>query len=152
MLRIEVVELKNRSALLGACMSCPVLHEKLTTALEQTRTLEAALKSPIANACSSCEVVSLKNIELTSHLDVIYEENDYMHKLFGWLSSREPQLGMMIAEWKRADGRGLGFEKVGECSGESVTEKSEVEKIGDILAPPLVTPKNNSFEPKPNHL
>ena len=75
-----------------------------------------------------------------------------MRKLFGWLSSREPQLGMMVAEWKRVDGRGLGFEKVGECSGESVTEKSEVEKIGDILAPPLVTPKNNSFEPKPNHL
>ena len=119
--RAELVELKDRPALLGACISYPVLHDKLTAALEQTRTLEVALKSPIATPCSSCEVVSLKNIELTSHLDVIYEENDYMHKLFGWLSSREPQLGMMVAKWKRADGRGLGFEKVGECSGESVT-------------------------------
>ena len=35
------------------------------------------------------------------------------------MSGREPQLSMMIAEFKRADGRGLGFEKVGESSGES---------------------------------
>ena len=31
-------------------------------------------------------------------------------------------------------------------------EKSECEKIGDIIAPPLCIPKNNSFEPKLNHL
>jgi hypothetical protein len=29
MLRVEVVELKARPTLLGACTSCPVLHEKL---------------------------------------------------------------------------------------------------------------------------
>ena len=101
----------------------------------------------------------MKNIELAHRLDVVYEENDYMRKLLGWLSGREPQLGMMIAEFKRADGRGLGFEKVGKSSGKSVREKSEAstksdsqpsecEKIGDIIAPPLSTPKNNSFEPK----
>jgi hypothetical protein len=27
-LRVEVAELKSRSALLGACTSCPVLHKK----------------------------------------------------------------------------------------------------------------------------
>jgi hypothetical protein len=27
-LRVEVAELKSRPALLGACTSCPVLHEK----------------------------------------------------------------------------------------------------------------------------
>ena len=151
-LRTEVAELKTRPALLGACMSCPVLHAKLEEALKNASVLEAALKSPIATSCSSCEVVTLKNVELAHRLDVVYEENDYMRKLLGWLSGREPQLSMMIAEFKRADGRGLGFEKVGECSGESVKEKSECEKIGDIIAPPLSTPKNNSFEPKPNHM
>ena len=75
-----------------------------------------------------------------------------MRKLLGGLSGREPQLSMMIAKFKRADGRGLGFEKVGECSDESVKEKSECEKIGDIIAPPFSTPKNNSFETKPNHM
>ena len=106
--------MKCRPDLLGACTSCPVLHAKLSESLEHARSLETALKSPIATTCSSCEVVSLKNIELTSRLNFIYEENDYMRKLFGWLSGREPQLGMLIAECKRADGRGLGFEKVGE--------------------------------------
>ena len=145
MLRIEVAELKNRPALLGACISCPVLHAKLEEALKDASVLETTSKSPVATSCSSCEVVALKNIELAHHLDVVYEENDYKRKLIGWLSGREPQLSMMIAEFKRADSRGLGFEKVGECSGESVKEKSE--KIGDIIAPPLSTPKNNSFEP-----
>jgi hypothetical protein len=66
----------------------------------------------------------------------------------------------MIEEFKRADGRGLGFEKlgekVGENSGESVYEKCvestpEFEVIGDIQVPLPKAPKN-SFTPKPNHL
>ena len=45
MLRIEVAELKNRPALLGACISCPVLHAKLEQALKKASVLETALKS-----------------------------------------------------------------------------------------------------------
>jgi hypothetical protein len=67
---------------------------------------------------------------------------------------------MMIEEFKRADGCGLGFEKLGEKvgvnSGESVYEKCvesnpEFEVIGDIQVPPPKAPKNY-FTPKPNHL
>jgi hypothetical protein len=91
-------------------------------------------------------------------LDVIYEENDYLRKVLGWLSGQEPQLKIMIEEFKRADGRGLGFEKlgekVGENIGESVYEKCvesnpEFEVIGDIQVPLPKAPKN-SFTPKPN--
>jgi hypothetical protein len=66
----------------------------------------------------------------------------------------------MIEEFKRADGRGLGFEKLGEKggenSGESVYEKCvestpEFEVIRDIQGPLPKAPKN-SFTPKPNHL
>jgi hypothetical protein len=93
-------------------------------------------------------------------LDVIYEENDYLRKVLGWLSGQEPQLIIMIEEFKRADGRGLGLEKlgekVGENSGESVYEKCvesnpEFEVIGDIKVLLPKAPKN-SFTPKPNHL
>jgi hypothetical protein len=93
-------------------------------------------------------------------LDVIYEENDYLRKVLGWLSGQEPQLKIMIEEFKRADDRGLGFEKlgekVGENSGESVCEKCvefnpEFEVIGDIQVPLPKSPMN-SFTPKPNHL
>jgi hypothetical protein len=93
-------------------------------------------------------------------LDVIYEENDYLRKVLGWLSGQEPQLKIMIEEFKRADGRDLGFEKlgekVGENSGESLYEKCvestpEFEVIEDIQVPLPKAPKN-SFTPKPNHL
>jgi hypothetical protein len=93
-------------------------------------------------------------------LDVIYEENDYLRMVLGWLSGQEPQLKIMIEEFKRADGRGLGFvklgEKVGENSGESAYEKCvesdpKFEVIGDIQLPLLKAPKN-IFTPKPNHL
>jgi hypothetical protein len=93
-------------------------------------------------------------------LDVIYEENNYLRKVLGWLSRQEPQLRITVDEFKRADGRGLGFdklgEKVGENSGESVYEKCdestpEFEVIGDIQVPLPKAPMN-SFTPMPNHL
>jgi hypothetical protein len=136
------------------------MHAKLVDARSTISTLEASLKSPVVNACTSCDEVTLHNLELTSRLDVIYEENDYLRKVLGWLSGLEPQLKVMIEEFKRADGRGLGFEKlgekVGENSGESVYEmcvesNPKFEVIGDIQVPLPKAPKN-SFTPKPNHL
>jgi DNA repair exonuclease SbcCD ATPase subunit len=46
-LRVEVVELKSRSSLLGACTSCPVLHAKIDEMHAYTVSLEAKLKEPI---------------------------------------------------------------------------------------------------------
>jgi hypothetical protein len=45
-LRVEVAELKSRSALLGACTSCPVLHAKIDEMHAYTSSLEAKLKEP----------------------------------------------------------------------------------------------------------
>jgi hypothetical protein len=93
-------------------------------------------------------------------LDVTYEENDYWRKVLGWLSGQEPQLKIMIEEFKRADGRGLGFEKLGQKVGENSEERvyekcvestPEFEVIGDIQVPLPKAPKN-SFTPKPNHI
>jgi hypothetical protein len=159
-LRTEYDEVKARSTLLGACKSCPTMHAKLVDAHSTISTLEASLKSSVVNACTSCDDVTLRNLELTSRLDVIYEENDYLRKVLGWLFGQEPQLKITIEEFKRADGRGLGFEKLGEelgeNSGESVYEKCvestpKFEVLGDIQVPLPKAPKN-SFTPKPNHL
>jgi hypothetical protein len=54
-LRIEVAELKSISALLGACTSCPVLHEKIDEMHAYTVFLETKLKEPIPTSCSTCE-------------------------------------------------------------------------------------------------
>jgi hypothetical protein len=159
-LRTEYDDLKARPTLLGACKSCRTMHAKLIDARSTISTLEASLKSPVVNACTSCDEVTLRNLKLTSRFDVIYEENNYLRKVLGWLSGQEPQLKIMIEEFKRADGRGLGFEKldekVGENSGESVYEKCvesnpEFEVIRDIQVPLPIAPKN-TFTPKPNHL
>jgi hypothetical protein len=136
-LRIEVAELKSRSALLGACTSCPVLHEKIDDAY--TVSLEAKLKEPISISCSTCELHALKNLERAHYVDRLQDENDELRKLMGWLSCHEPQLRIMIETYKRQDGEGLGANKVGEGSEENIPE------------PPKTNHKND-FPLKPNHL
>jgi hypothetical protein len=47
MLRVEVAELKSRPTLLGACTSCPIVHEKIDEMHAYTVSLEAKLIEPI---------------------------------------------------------------------------------------------------------
>jgi hypothetical protein len=104
-----------------------------------TASLEAKLKEPLPNSCSTCEMHALKTLELAHYVDRLQDENDELRKLMGWLSGHEPQLRMTIEAFKRQDGEGLGANKVGEGSGEN------------ILEPPKTHHKND-FPPKPNHL
>lgn len=151
LLSAQLKELRSRSALLGACTSCPVLHAKLNDALARAKSPETALKSPIANTCSSCDVVALKNDELEHYVNRLQDENDNLRKCLGWVSAHEPQLGMMIAKFKRADGHGLGSEEIGECSGEKRDEEAGAES-SDIPEPIKKPPTKNTWQPKPNHL
>jgi hypothetical protein len=125
-LRIEVAELKSRSALLGAGTSCPILHKKIDEMHAYTVSLEAKLKEPVPTSCSTCEVHALKNWELAHYVDRLQDENNELRKMMGWLSGHEPQLRMVIETYKHQDGQALGSENVGESSGEGG------EKIGDI--------------------
>jgi DNA repair exonuclease SbcCD ATPase subunit len=63
-LRVELDEMKSRPSLLGACTSCPVLHEKLDVSLVYSRSLEAQLKAPIPTICPTYEINDVKNMEL----------------------------------------------------------------------------------------
>jgi hypothetical protein len=144
-LKVELDEMKSRPSLLGACTSCPVLHEKLDASLVYARSLEAQLKAPIPAICSTCEVNAVKNMELAHYVDCLQDENDELRKLMGWLSDHESQLRIMIETYKRQDGEALGAKKVGERGGENEG------KIRDIPEPPK-THHKNAFVPKPNHL
>jgi hypothetical protein len=75
-LRVEVVELKSRSALLGACTSYPVLHAKIDEMHAYTASLEAKLKEPIPTSCFTCKMHALKNLELAHYVDRLRYEND----------------------------------------------------------------------------
>jgi hypothetical protein len=80
--------------------------------------LEADLKANIPTFCSICELHAVNNLKLAQCVDRLRDENDRLHEVLSWLSSQEPQLGMMIARYKRFDGKTLGFGKDGESIGE----------------------------------
>jgi hypothetical protein len=138
-LRIELDGMKSRPSLLGACTSCPVLHEKLDASLVYARSLKAQLKALIPTICSTCEINIVKNMELAHYVDRLQDENDELRNLMGWLSGHEPQLRIMIETYKRQDGEALGAKKVGEGRGENDTPE------------PPKTHHKNAFVPKPNH-
>jgi FtsZ-binding cell division protein ZapB len=100
-LRVELDEMKSRPSLLGACTSCPVMHEKLDVSLVHARSLEAQLKAPVSTIYSTCEINVVKNMELAHYVDRLQDENDELKKLMGWLSGHEPQLRIMIETYKR---------------------------------------------------
>jgi hypothetical protein len=131
-LRVEVAELKSRSALLCACIFCPVLHAKIDEMHAYTVSLEAKLREPIPTSCSTCEMHALKNLELAHYVDCLQDENDELRKLMGWLSSHEPELRIMIEPFKRQDGEGLGANKVGEGSGENIPEPPKTHHKNDF--------------------
>jgi hypothetical protein len=144
-LRVELAELQSRPTLLGACTSCPSLQEKIFELCSRIVSLEADLKVPMPTSCSTCELHVMKNLELAQCVDHLQDENNKLREVLSWSSGQEPQLGMMIASCKRFDGWALGFDKVGEGSGEREG------KFGNVSAPPQATPKDK-FASKPNHL
>jgi hypothetical protein len=142
-LRVELAVLQSRPTLLGACTSCPTFHEKIAEFCSRIVSLEADLNIPVPTSCSTCELHAVKNLELGQCVDCLQTENDDLRNLLSWLSSQEPQLGMMIEAFDCFDGQALGSNKVGECSGEREG------KFVKTLVPPHTTPKNQ-FAPKPN--
>jgi hypothetical protein len=107
-LRVKVAELKARPTLLGACTSCPILHEKIDEMHAYTVSLEAKLKESIPTSCCTCELHALKNLELAHYVDRLRDENDELRKLMGWLSGHEPQLRIMIETSRGRMVRDLG--------------------------------------------
>jgi hypothetical protein len=70
------VELQSRPTLLGACTSCPGLHEKIAELQSCIVSLEADLKVPIPTSCSTCELHVVKNFDLAKHVGRLQDEND----------------------------------------------------------------------------
>jgi hypothetical protein len=58
---------------------------------------------PIPTSCSTCEFHAMKNLDLAKCVGRLQDENDKLCEALSWLSSQEPQLGMMIASCKSFD-------------------------------------------------
>jgi hypothetical protein len=68
-LRVELAELKSRPTLLGACTSCPALHDKIAELRSRIVSLEADLKVPIPTSCCTCKLHVVKNLEFLQCVD-----------------------------------------------------------------------------------
>jgi hypothetical protein len=121
------------------------LHEKIAELRSCIVSLEADLKVHIPTSCPTCELHAVKNLDLAKCVGRLQDENDKLREVLSWLSSQEPELGMMIASCKRFDDWALGLDKVGEGSGEREG------KFRNVSAPPQPTPKYK-FVSKPNHV
>jgi hypothetical protein len=119
------------------------LHEKIVELHSHIVSLEADLKVLIPTSCSTCELHAMKNMELAQCVNHLQDENNKLREVLSWLSSHEPQLGMMIASCKRFDGWSLRIDKSSESTGEREG------KFGNVSVPPQSTPKDK-LAPKPN--
>ena len=94
-------------------------------------------------------------------------ENTYLRAILSWVSSSEPQLGMMIKQFKRGDGFGVGYTytksdfdrlygKIGKAAGNTAstsTQPSLVDPADGVLKePPKAPPQKQVWVPKPNEL
>ena len=95
-------DLKASRVLLSACDTYSTLQSKLDEARAQIRELE---KSSIPE-CMLCLARVDELNELRAIQALTEEENEYLRTV-SWMSSREPQLGMLYSEFKRHDGFGV---------------------------------------------
>jgi hypothetical protein len=89
-LRVEFAELQSRPTLLGACTSCPSLHQKIVELRSRIVSLEADLKVSIPTSRSTCELHAVKNLDLAKCVGRLQDENDKLREVLSWLSSQEP--------------------------------------------------------------
>jgi len=141
--------------------------------------LEKANSEGVALKCLKCEALELEVANCRRDKMRVGEENTYLHSVLSWVSSSEPQLGMMISQFKRGtDTTGLGFAiggkgevtygQVGQGSDFSTSEKNPIPpkltkitppkstepivKDGVLQETPQALPPKQVGIPKPNHL
>ncbi|CAD6228457.1 unnamed protein product [Miscanthus lutarioriparius] len=195
----ELNELRSRSNLLGTCVSCPLLKVDLDNALYRVKNFEEhtcpdlpdclicpTLRSelnvakshivelekhtcPVLPSCLTCPNFVVENNDLRGKLADLEEENKHLRTILGWCSIREPQIGMTIAQIKRGERFGPGYDLkhvFGEKSGPPVDEKnpplakytgppprkgSGVTSDGLLVETSRSTPKKQVWVPKPKH-
>jgi hypothetical protein len=129
-------EVKSRPMLLGVYETSPALQSQFDDACVRIKDLEKSFSSAKSKVpiCDACPAYVDELYELKLVMRTIDDENTYLRTVLSWVSSREPQLGLMIKMFKRADGFGIGsviehnkfywlYEEVGECNGEKPNER-----------------------------
>src|SRR6185312_15765033 len=152
----ELEEVKSRPVLLGACKLCPTLRSKLdeknalVKSLGKTKVVESS--PPID--CHVCPSLISGLDNLAVEIANLENENTYLRVILSWVSASEPQLGMMIKQFKRGDGFGVGYTyiksdfdklygKIGKAAGNTAstsTQPSLVDPTDGVLKEPPKAP------------
>ena len=107
----ELEELRSRPVLLSTYKLCPTLRSELDEknvlikSLGKTKVVESS--PPID--CLVCPGLISDLDDLAVEKANLENENTYLRAILGWVSCRELQLGMMIKQFKRGDGFGVGY-------------------------------------------
>ena len=158
--KIELEELRSRSVLLGACATCPILQTELNVAKCHIVQLEKHT-CPVLPECLTCPTFVAEISILKKDNAALEEENTHLRTILGWCSVREPQIGMTIAQIKRGEHFGVGYDLKrtfgkknagGENNGPTPSEKSPpVSSEGFVVEPPKSVPKKQVWRVKPKH-
>jgi len=143
-------ELKARSSLLGVCKSCSGLQSELAEKNAKILALEKASSDSTVVECARCESLVLELDSCRRDKMRSEEDNTYLWSILNWVSCSEPQLGMMMSQFRRGTGTsGVGFAlggkgehvygKVGEFSGLSPGEKPSTNPKLIKINPPKPT-------------
>ncbi|XP_039811950.1 uncharacterized protein LOC120674919 [Panicum virgatum] len=148
--KIELEELRSHSVLLGACATCPILQTELNVAKCHIVQLEKHT-CPVLPECLTCPTFVAEISILKKDNAALEEENTHLRTILGWCSVREPQIGMTIAQIKRGEHFGVGYDLKrtfgkknadGENNGPTPSEKSPpVSPEGFVVEPPKSVPK-----------
>ena len=103
--------MKSRPVLLGACKVCPTLRSELDekNALIKSFGKTKVIESSPPIDCSVCPGLISDLDNLAVEKANLENENTYLRAILSWVSASEPQLGMMIKQFKRGDGFGVGY-------------------------------------------
>jgi hypothetical protein len=153
-------ELKSRPVLLGVCKSCLGLQSELAEKNAKILALEKATSDITIIECACCESLMLELESCRRDKMRSEEDNTYLWFILNWVSCSEPQLGMMMSQFKQGtETSGVGFTlggkgeniygKVGECSGLNPSEKPSTTLKLVKITPPKPTVKDGVFEEAP---
>jgi hypothetical protein len=158
-------ELKSRSGLLGACKSCSGLQSELAKKNAKISMLEkASLDSTGVAKCARYESLVLELESYRPNNMRTEEDYTYLRSILSWVPYNEPQLGIMMSQFRRETGAsGVGFalgrkgenvySKVVEFSGLNPSEKPfTTPKLIKITPPKPTDPvvKDGVSEEPPN--
>ena len=107
----ELEELRSRPVLLGACKLCPTLRSELD---EKNALIKSFGKTKVGESsppidCHVCPGLISDLDNLAVEKANLENENTYLRAILSWVSASEPQLGMMIKQFKCGDGFGVGY-------------------------------------------